>query len=155
MKQVAFKNTICHLICALQPLIFCAASSHFTAISNVWTAQSTLAINCMAAFWLQGTIQTQQEADLPPTSLKRGLIPAWAKAKWHMKLPHPGCPMTADEEEQQTNAVPQNLGHYWGLGSECSMVWWFHSFYKLQQWPAFSVTVVRRLGQSPHSPSLL
>lgn len=154
MKQVAFKNTICQLICALQPLIFCAASSHFTAISNVWTAQPTPAINCMAAFWLQGTIQTQQEADLPPTSLKKAFNSCLSKSQMTHET-HPGCPATADEEEQQTSAVPQNLGHYWGLGSECSMVWWFHSFYKLQQWPAFSVTVVGRLGQPPYSPSLL
>lgn len=70
----------------------------------------------------------------------------------HETLPQGGYPTTADEEEQQTSALPQYLGHYWGLGSECYMVWWLHSFYKLQQWPAFSVIVV---GQSPLSPSLL
>lgn len=57
-------------------------------------------------------------------------------------------PTTEDEEEHQTSAVPQYLGHYWGLGSECYMVWWLHSFYKLQQWPAFWVIVVVRLDLS-------
>lgn len=88
--------------------------------------------------------------------VKRAVIPDWAKAKWHMKLSlGVETPTTADEEEHQSSAVPQYLGHYWGLGSECYMVWWLHSFYKLQQWPAFSVIVVVRLGQSPFSPSLL
>lgn len=74
----------------------------------------------------------------------------------HETLPQGGNPTTADEEEEHlTSAVPQYVGHYWGLGSECYMVWWLHSLYKLQQWPAFSVIVVVRLGQSPFSPSLL
>jgi len=87
---------------------------------------------------------------------KRTLISVWAKAKWHMKLfPRAWILTTADEEEHCTCTVPQNLGHYWGLGSECYMVWWLHSFYKLQQWSAFSMTVVARLGQWPFSPSLV
>lgn len=74
----------------------------------------------------------------------------------HETLPQGGNPTTAEaEEEHQTSAVPQYLGHYCGLSSECYMVWWLHSFYKLQQWPEFRVIVVARLGQSPFSPSLL
>lgn len=72
----------------------------------------------------------------------------------HETVPEGGNP-TTEEEQHQTGAVPQYLGHYWGLGSECYMVWWLHSFYKLQQWAAFSVIVAARLGQSPFSPSLL
>lgn len=49
---------------------------------------------------------------------------------------------------------PRYLGQYWGLGSECYMVWWLHGFYKPQQWAAFSVTAASRPGQSPFSPSL-
>lgn len=60
----------------------------------------------------------------------------------HETVPQGGNPTTADEEEHQTSAVPQYLGHYWGLSSECYMVWWLHSFYKLQQWPAFSSVIV-------------
>lgn len=49
--------------------------------------------------------------------------------------------------------MPQYVGHYWGAGGAC-MVWWLHSFYKLQQWAAFRPIVVVRLGQC-FSPSLL
>lgn len=70
-----------------------------------------------------------------------------------MKLPlRVETPQQQMKKKRRTSAVPRYLGHYWGLGSECYMVWWLHSFYKLQQWPAFSVIVV---GQSPFSPSLL
>lgn len=49
----------------------------------------------------------------------------------HETLPQGENPTTADEEEHQTSAVPLYVGHYWGLGSECYMVWWLHSLYKL------------------------
>ena len=83
-------------------------------------------------------------------------MPAQVRAQQHMKLSlGDGNPTTAAEDKHGNSAVPEYVGQHWGLGSESYMVWWLHSFYKLQQWPAFSVTVVARPGQSPFSPSLL
>lgn len=94
--------------------------------------------------------------DLPLATLWKGSNPRLSESQvTHKTLPQGGNPTTADEDEHRNSAVPQYLGQYWGLGSECYMVWWLHSFYKLQQWPAFSVIVVARPGQSPLSPSLL
>lgn len=67
-------------------------------------------------------------------------------------LPQGGNPTTADEEEHGNSAVPQYVGHYWGLGRECYMVWWLHSFHKLQQWTAFRVIVVVKPGSRLSAP---
>lgn len=64
-------------------------------------------------------------------------------------------PQHADGEEHGTSTVPQNLGHYTG-GWVVSVTWSGSSiaFTNSKQWPAFSMIVVARLGQSPFSPSL-
>lgn len=101
-----------------------------------------------ASYWPQGTIRTQQEEDLPLTTLNKACNACFSESQ----MPHETAlwldnQTTANEDKHQTSAVPQNLGHYCGAG-------WLQSIYKLQQWPAFSVIVVVRLGQSPSNTSL-
>lgn len=104
----------------------------------------------------RGQFKQLWEEDLPLATFWKGSNPRLSESQMtHETLLQGGNSTTANEDEHRNSAVPQYLGQHWGLGSECYTVWWFHSFYKLQQWPAFSVTVVARPGQSPFSCSLL
>lgn len=104
----------------------------------------------------RGQFKQLWEEDLPLATLWKGSNLRLSESQMtHETLPQGGNPTTADEDEHRNSAGLQYLGQCWGLGSERYTVWWLHSFHKLQQWPAFSATVVARPGQSPFSPSLL